>query len=81
MPRGSTLKRPKQRMPADVRAALVEHDLVEAYRARPPYQRNDYLAWIKRAKMPATRTKRLQIMVRELAARSGYMGLVYRVRT
>jgi uncharacterized protein YdeI (YjbR/CyaY-like superfamily) len=68
-------------MPADVRAALVEHDLVEAYRARPPYQRNDYLAWIKRAKMPATRTKRLQIMVRELAARSGYMGLVYRVRT
>jgi uncharacterized protein YdeI (YjbR/CyaY-like superfamily) len=67
-------------MPADVRAALVEHALVEAYRARPPYQRNDYLAWIKRAKLPATRTKRLQIMVRELAARSGYMGLVYRVR-
>jgi uncharacterized protein YdeI (YjbR/CyaY-like superfamily) len=67
-------------MSADVRAALVEHALVEAYRARPPYRRNDYLAWIKRAKLPATRTKRLQIMVRELAARSGYMGLVYRVR-
>ena len=53
---------------------------MEAYRARPPYQRNDYLGWIARAKLPATRQKRLQTMLRELRSRSGYMNLPYRVR-
>mgnify|MGYP006316461573 FL=1 len=67
-------------MPADIRRALVERDLRDAYRARPPYQRNDYLGWIGRAKRPATREKRIDIMLRELAARSGYMGLAYRVK-
>ena len=76
----STLTRPRNRMPAGVRAALVEHGVLGAYRARPAYQRNDYLGWIARAKRPETRAKRLRIMLRELKARSGYMTLPYRVR-
>lgn len=80
MPRTSTLTRPKNPMPAAVRDALLARGLMDAYRARPPYQRNDYLGWIARARLPATRQKRLAIMLRELAARSGYMNLPYRVR-
>jgi hypothetical protein len=76
----STLTRPRNRMPAGVWTALVEHDLLGAYRARPPYQRNDYLGWIARAKRPETRAKRLGIMLRELKAGSGYMTLPYHAR-
>jgi hypothetical protein len=36
-------------MPAFVRSALQKRRLMEAYRGRPPYQQNDYLAWISRA--------------------------------
>lgn len=73
-------RRPRNRMPAAVRAVLDERNLMAAYRARPPYQRNDYLGWIALAKLPATRQKRLQTMLRELAAGSGYMGQPYRIR-
>ena len=31
---------------------------MEAYQARPPYQRNDYLGWIDRAKRPETKARR-----------------------
>ncbi|MGH7288066.1 MAG: hypothetical protein ACREI8_08635 [Myxococcota bacterium] len=41
-----SLSRAPQPMPAFVRRALVERDLMGAYRCRPPYQRNDYLGWI-----------------------------------
>jgi uncharacterized protein YdeI (YjbR/CyaY-like superfamily) len=54
-------------MPADVRRALVARRLLAAYRARPPYQRNDYVGWITRAKRPETRAKRLAQMLEELA--------------
>ena len=67
-------------MPAAVRSALVEQGVLGAYRARPAYQRNDYLGWIARAKRPETRAKRLRIMLRELKAGSGYMTLPYRAR-
>jgi hypothetical protein len=33
-------------MPTDVRRALEQADLMRAYDARPPYQRNDYIGWI-----------------------------------
>ena len=42
----SRLKRPRHPMPDDVRDALSERGLRDAYDARPPYQRNDYLGWI-----------------------------------
>ena len=37
-------------MPDFVSKALPDRDLTEAYNNRPPYQRNDYLGWILRAK-------------------------------
>lgn len=68
-------QRAVQPMPDEVRAALAEHGLTEAYAARPFYQRNDYLAWIGRAKRPATQAKRLQQMLEELRQGGVYMGM------
>lgn len=67
-------------MPAHVRKALMEQGLMKAYNARPPYQRNDYLAWISRAKLEVTRTKRLNQMLRELKAGDSYMKMAWRPR-
>jgi uncharacterized protein YdeI (YjbR/CyaY-like superfamily) len=71
----SRLKRALQPMPPDVRRALVGRGLREAYGARPPYQRNDYLAWIGRAKREATRERRLEQMLQELEAGDVYMKM------
>ena len=59
-------RRPRHEMPDFVRDALAEHGLEEAYRSRPPYQRNDYLIWIDGAKREETRQKRLNQMLEEL---------------
>lgn len=64
-------------MPEDVRAALRSTKLEDAYRARPPYQRNDYLGWITRAKRPETRTKRLTQMLAELKKGDIYMKMAW----
>ena len=53
-------------MPDFVRDALLERGLMDAYDRRPPYQRNDYLSWITRAKRPETQRKRLAQMLAEL---------------
>jgi len=73
----STPKRPRHPMPDDVRAALDARGLMDAYQARPPYQRNDYLGWIGRAKREATRHKRLEQMLAELAAGDVYMKMAW----
>jgi uncharacterized protein YdeI (YjbR/CyaY-like superfamily) len=54
-------RRPRERypMPDFIRAALDTHDLTAAYDAYPLYQRNDYIGWITRAKLPATQQKRM----------------------
>ena len=62
-------------MPAYVRAALESKKLVAAYEARPPYQRNDYLGWIARAKLEPTRQKRLAQMLDELRRGDVYMRM------
>lgn len=67
--------RPVQPMPDDVRAELEERDLMAAYEERPFYQRNDYLAWIGRAKRLETREKRLRQMLDELERGGVYMGM------
>lgn len=67
-------------MPAFVRNALNAHGLMDAYRARPPYQRNDYLGWIARAKLESTRIKRLDQMIDELRNGSLYMKMAWRPR-
>jgi uncharacterized protein YdeI (YjbR/CyaY-like superfamily) len=74
------LTRPIQEMPADILRCLKERGLMDAYEARPPYQRNDYLAWIARAKGKETRDKRLTQMLDELAAGEGYMNMAWRPR-
>jgi uncharacterized protein YdeI (YjbR/CyaY-like superfamily) len=75
--RTSRLTRPLHPMPHFVRKALTEHGLMDAYRERPPYQKNDYLGWILRAKLEQTRKKRLSQMLDELAHGDRYMKMAY----
>ncbi len=74
------LTRPLQPMPDDIAARLAAAGLCAAYSARPPYQRNDYLAWIARAKRAETREKRIAQMLEELAGGRHYMKMVWRTR-
>ena len=67
--------RPVNPMPDDVRTELVSHGLMDAYEARPFYQRNDYLGWIDRAKRIETREKRLTQMLDELRQGGVYMRM------
>ena len=67
--------RPVQPMPDDVLAELVDRALVDAYQSRPFYQRNDYLAWIGRAKRIETRQTRIAQMLDELDGGGVYMGM------
>lgn len=71
----SRLTREIQPMPDDIRDALAARNLTAAYEERPPYQRNDYLAWIARTRRPATRQKRLNQMLEELTHGGIYMGM------
>jgi uncharacterized protein YdeI (YjbR/CyaY-like superfamily) len=57
-----------QLMPDDAHQELEEAGLIGDYEARPFYQRNDYLAWIRQAKRPETRTKRISRMLKDLEA-------------
>jgi uncharacterized protein YdeI (YjbR/CyaY-like superfamily) len=70
--------RPRYEMPDFVRDALDENDLMKAYRARPPYQQNDYIGWITRAKLEATRQKRLDQMLDELKDGKVYMNMAWK---
>lgn len=74
------LRRPLHPMPEFVRRALVERGLMEAYRRRPPYQRNDYLRWIDGARREETRQARLAQMLDELARGDVYMRMPWRGR-
>lgn len=71
----SRMKRDIHEMPDDIREALTNHKVMKAYRDRPPYQQNDYVGWITRSKLPATRDKRLQQMLDELKAGGVYMHM------
>ncbi len=71
----SKLSRPIQPMPDSVSELLEERGLMDAYRGRPAYQQNDYLAWIARAKRPETKEKRLMQMLEELERGDVYMKM------
>jgi uncharacterized protein YdeI (YjbR/CyaY-like superfamily) len=71
-------KRPRYAVPAFIRLALKISGLLDAYRARPAYQQNDYVGWIVRAKQAETRVKRLKQMLGELRRGDCYMNMVYR---
>ena len=77
----STLKRPLNPMPEFVERALLERGLMEAYRQRPPYQRNDYLGWITQAKREPTKLRRLAQMLDELEQGDRYMKMAWRPST
>jgi len=62
-------------MPDDVRSELAEAGLADDYATRPFYQRNDYLAWISRAKRPETRQARITQMLDELREGGVYMKM------
>jgi uncharacterized protein YdeI (YjbR/CyaY-like superfamily) len=62
----SSLSRPIQPMPDFVKEALVKTHLLDAYKNRLPYQQNDYLGWINRAKRPETKEKRLAHKLRPI---------------
>ena len=68
-------KRPTHPMPADVKSALTKGGVAKDYAARPHYQKNDYVGWITRAKLPATRKKPIGQMVAELKKGGVYMGM------
>ena len=62
-------------MPDDIREELESTGRMADYRARPHYQRNDYLAWIGRAASPATRRRRTDRMLRELGHEPSVVGV------
>jgi uncharacterized protein YdeI (YjbR/CyaY-like superfamily) len=76
----SNLTRPIHPMPDFVKEALTERRLMETYRSRPPYQQNDYIGWINRAKRNETKLKRLDQMLDELELGDVYMKMDYRPR-
>jgi uncharacterized protein YdeI (YjbR/CyaY-like superfamily) len=73
-----TLKRALNPMPDFVRQALAARNLTSAYEARPPFQRNDYVGWIARARKEETRRRRLEQMLDELEEGDIYMKMRWR---
>jgi uncharacterized protein YdeI (YjbR/CyaY-like superfamily) len=72
-PSNENLKRKIQPIPGFVRDALKARRLVEKYKARPAYQRNDYILWINTAETQPTKQKRLDQMLDELETGGVYM--------
>jgi len=65
-------------MPDYIKAAPATKNLQEAYKSRPPYQQNDYIGWITRAKREETRQKRLNQMLEELKGGTKYMKMTWK---
>lgn len=76
----SSLSRPIHPVPDFVSEALRERGLLSEFRQRPPYQQNDYIGWINRAKRVETKQKRLDQMLYELERGDLYMKMDYRPR-
>jgi len=76
----SRLKQKINPMPPEVEEQLVRENLMEAYKRRPPYQQNDCLGWILKAKRPETKQKRIDQVIEELRNGDRYMGMEYRAK-
>ena len=72
--------RPRYPMPEFFREALEARGLMDAYQARPPYQQNDYIGWITRAKRPETKEKRLNQTLDELERGDVYMKMAWKAK-
>jgi uncharacterized protein YdeI (YjbR/CyaY-like superfamily) len=53
---------------------------MDAYLNRLPYQQNDYIGWITRAKLKETKEKRLAQMLDKLKNGDSYMGMAYKAK-
>jgi uncharacterized protein YdeI (YjbR/CyaY-like superfamily) len=73
----SRMRRDIHDMPGDVRDALTRAGAMDAYNRRPAYQQNDYVGWITRAKLPATRERRIAQMLDELKSGGVYMKMAW----
>ena len=60
---------------ATLKQALEKRSLMKDFYNRPPYQQNDYIGWIERAKRQETKVKRLSQMLDELEAGGVYMKM------
>jgi uncharacterized protein YdeI (YjbR/CyaY-like superfamily) len=67
--------RPRHEIPDFFRDSLNSYGLMNAYLARPPYQQNDYISWITRARLETTKQKRLNQMLDELKRGGVYMKM------
>ena len=73
----SHLKRSLYPIPEDILSALENKGLLDKYYARPPYQRNDCMGWITRAKREETRENRIRQMIDELNQGATYIKMEY----
>lgn len=64
----------RQPMPGNVRTALDKRTLMDAYLARPDYQKAEYLKWIAVAAGPAAKQKRIDQMLDELEKGNLFKG-------
>ncbi len=78
--KSSRLTRDRNPMPDYVKKVLTDKNLLDAYSNRPPYQQNDYVGWITRAKREETKEKRLAQMLDELASGDRYMKMAYNAK-
>jgi uncharacterized protein YdeI (YjbR/CyaY-like superfamily) len=67
--------RPRYEMPDFLRDAINTRGLMHTYFSRPPYQQNDCIGRITRAKLEATQWKRLDQMLNELEHGGVYMKM------
>ncbi|MDR0771550.1 MAG: YdeI/OmpD-associated family protein [Candidatus Peribacteria bacterium] len=67
-------------MPDFIKKALLDSNLMDKYFKRPPYQQNDYIAWITRAKRQETIDRRLSQMLIELERGDKYMKMNYKAK-
>lgn len=74
-PSTANLTRDIQPMADFVHDAINARGLMQRYRERPAYQRNDYLMWINKAKREDTKQKRLAQMLDELERGGVYMHM------
>ncbi|HEY5923258.1 MAG TPA: YdeI/OmpD-associated family protein [Kofleriaceae bacterium] len=61
-------------VPGFVRSALDARKLMDAFIARPEYQKTEYMQWIDKAPLMAGKRKRLDQMLDELEKGNAYMG-------
>lgn len=80
-PKAAPARRERHPIPDFVLSALEKTKLFDAYEARPPYQRNDYIGWIASAKRPETSDARLAQMLDELRRGDVYMKMSYKPKT